>query len=151
MNKISNKTKVLVVAALTVMGLSIFIGLAGAGQGEPGTGSDPLVTQSYVQSYVDSKLKNQPAQGGSGWQVITIQAGQTFAGYGGTEFVLRSGRAVAVDPSTSGILDMTSGGNVRANQAVPANHLLMTPKSDGRGFKALTQVIIMCNGGADIR
>lgn len=136
---------------LTLTGMIAFIGLAGAGQGEPGSSSDPLVTQSFVIKYVADKLKDQPAQGAAPWQVITVQAGQTFAGHGGTEFVLRSGKAVAVDPSTSGILNMTNGGNVLANQAIPANNLLMVPRADGRGFKATTQVIIMCKGGADIK
>lgn len=151
MKNLNHKAKLLIILAITLTGLTLFISLAGAGQGEPGTSSDPLVTKSYVESYVDSKLKDQPAQSAAGWQVITIQAGQTFAGYGGTEFVLRAGKAVAIDPSTSGILDMTAGSNVKAGQTIPANHLLLTPKSDGRGFKATTKVIIMCNGGADVK
>lgn len=148
---INKKTKYILMAAITILGLVAYIGLAGAVQGEPGSSTDPLVTKSFVEKYVDGKLKEQGQAGGTGWRVVTVQVGQTFVGHGGTEFVLRSGKAVAVDPSTSGILNMTSGGNVLANQAIPANNLLLVPRSDGRGFKASTQVIIMCNGGADIQ
>ncbi|MDO7786893.1 hypothetical protein [Desulforamulus aquiferis] len=151
MTKFKDKPKLFIIALLTLIALLAFKGLAGAGQGDPGSSTDPLVTQSYVQKYVDDKIKQQTSQNTGGWEVITVQAGQTFAGHGGTEFVLRSGKAVAVDPSTSGILNMTSGGNVLANQAVPANHLLMVPRADGRGFTATTQVIIMCKGGFDIQ
>lgn len=123
--------------------VTLYAGMLWAG-GEPGTTADPLVTKSFVEDYVNEKLGT--GSGGSQWDVKVIQPGGTFLGGAGTEVVLRSGKATCIDPTTSGILDITSGGNVVDGQQIPANHLLVVPREDGRGFKAETEVIIMYRG-----
>ncbi|MEW5954165.1 MAG: hypothetical protein AB1815_10655 [Bacillota bacterium] len=123
-------------------------GLASAVGGQPGSGSDPLVTRSWVEAFVQQKLGSAPAGGGLVWEVKELEPDEVFLGRAGTEFVLRGGRAVIVDPTGSGIPDLTAGTNVAAGKGVAANHLFVVPKSDGRGIQAQTRVIIMFRGGS---
>jgi hypothetical protein len=119
---------------------------AAADRGEPGSAADPLVTKSFVEEYV-----HEHAGPGINWEIATLEPGQVLAGHAGTEFILRSGRATVVDPTGSGIPNLTNGTNLANGGAVPANHLCLVPRADGRGLKALTTVIIMHRGGFDLR
>lgn len=124
-----------------------FSGLAGAAS-EPGSTDDPLVTRSFVEKYVrDSMEKLIPSGGGSlEWSVAELKADEEFIGKAGTEFIVRGGQAVVVDPSGSGIPDLTTGKNVLAGQVAENNHLFSIPRADGRGIKAVKQTIIMYRG-----
>jgi len=147
------KRKLLVlglVMVTAVAGLGIS-NLASANYGDPGSSSDPLVTRSYVDNLVQKKFEEyastvQPGGGSLKWQVKTLQEGETFIGTAGTEFILRGGAAVIVDPTGSGIPDITSGSNYTAGKQIPSNHLFTLPRSDGRGIKATKQAIIMYRG-----
>lgn len=124
-----------------------YAAFAGAGGGEPGSAADPLVTRSYVEEYVAGYVQKalQNVQG-QGWQVKVVPAGSSFLGAAGTEFILRSGRAVAVDPTGNGIPDVTAGTSLPAGQPVAANHLYIVPRDDGRGFLAQSEVVVMYRG-----
>lgn len=118
--------------------------LAGAGAGrlwaagaEPGSDADPLVAKSYVDKQTVL-------------QVLELKDGQTLRAEAGTELVLRAGRAVAVTSPQGGLADLTAGRDIQGGEAVPANHLLLIPRSDGRGLKALTSVVILARGGATV-
>lgn len=148
-----SKKKLLVIGLVGLMAVAALgiSGLASAGHGDPGSSSDPLVTRSYVDKLVQQKFEEftdtfQAGGGGLKWQVKTLQPGETFIGSAGTEFILRGGAAVVVDPTGSGIPDITSGTNYIADQSIPANHLFTVPRSDGRGVKATKQAIIMYRG-----
>jgi hypothetical protein len=134
--------------AVILCGALFFLAYSGAaaGRGEPGSPDDPVVTKSFVEEYV-----RQHAGGGFGWEIANLEAGQVFVGQAGTEFILRSGRATVVDPTGSGIPDLTNGTNLTNGSSVPANRLCLVPRSDGRGLKASSAVIIMHRGGFDLR
>lgn len=145
------RVSVLALAILTAAALLGYAGLALAAGNDPGSSSDPLVSKSYVENYVAQYVQNalkaiQGNGGGAQWQVKTVPAGQTFTGTAGAEFILRSGQALAVDPTGSGMPDLTAGSNLTAGSVVAANHLYLVPRADGRGFKAQTNVIIMYLG-----
>ena len=94
-------------------------GVASAVSGQPGSSSDPLVTKSWVESFVQEKLGSvsAPAAGGGlVWEVKELEPDEVFLGQAGTEFVVRGGKAVVVDPTGSGIPDFTAGTNVMAGQ-----------------------------------
>ncbi|MDK2888484.1 MAG: hypothetical protein PWP72_1362 [Thermoanaerobacter sp.] len=142
-----------VLAALLVCGMLALGGyahLAGADGGEPGSETDPLVSKSFVEEYVARYVSEALGEGrGSGdfqWRVASVPAGQEFTGGAGMEFILRTGRAVAVDPTGSGIPDVTAGTNLSAGREVAPNHLYIIPRSDGRGLRAQTDVIVMYRG-----
>ncbi len=144
------KTKAVLVSLLLVAAAMIgYAGLAAADSRDPGSISDPLVTKSFVEKYVQEYINNLVPQGGSGslvWTVVNLEAGQEFIGKAGTEIIVRSGSAVVVDPSSGGIPDLTDGKNVMAGQVVANNHLLSVPRSDGRGIQAQKPATIMYRG-----
>lgn len=139
-------------AAAVLLGLALaaaggYAKFAGAAGGEPGSAADPLVTKSYVEEYVANYVQKalQNVQGPA-WQVKVVPAGRSFLGGAGTEFILRAGTAVAVDPTGNGIPDVTAGTSLPAGQPVAANHLYIVPRDDGRGFLAKSEVVVMYRG-----
>lgn len=115
----------------------------------PGSESDPVVTKSYV----DSKIA-QIQGGGAGsntYTVVQANAGQKVIGKGGTEMILRSGEATAIDNGANGVSDITAGQDLMTGQRVGLNHLLLVPKDDGRGIQALTEIFVMVRGSYSIQ
>ena len=100
---------------------------------EPGSGSDPLVSKSYV----DAKTAYIPVQ---------LTAGQKMIGGAGTEIILRSGIATAIGNSENGIADLTGGADLMTGASVELNHLLLVPRNDGRGITAVTDIWVMVRG-----
>ena len=86
-----------------------------------------LVTQSYVDQYVQ-------------WKVAEMKTGQVLTGRAGSEIIVRRGQAVVVDTSGNGIPDVTAGQDLKAGNKISLNHLLVIPREDGRGIKALDSV-----------
>jgi len=135
------RTSVLVLAAVILAGTASFLAgrvSASAPAPAPGSEGDPLAARSYV---------DQVAR----WQVVVLQAGQTIIGSQGTEFILRAGQAQAVATAAGGLADITAGADLTDREAVRANHLLVVPKDDGRGLRAVTQVILLVRGSYEIR
>lgn len=87
---------------------------------DPGSSDDPVVTKSYV----DAKIAALSAGGtGSGtFEVVFIEKGKKLIGKEGTELILRSGTAVAVDNGTNGLSDLTSAKELMGGSAVGTNH-----------------------------
>ena len=120
--------------------LTVFVVLAAAcgyavfgDTAEPGSGNDPLVSKSYV----DAK---------TGYTPIQLTAGQKMTGGAGTEIILRSGIATAIGNSENGIADLTGGTDLMTGTTVELNHLLLVPRSDGRGITAVTDIWVMVRG-----
>ncbi|GMX60336.1 hypothetical protein Elgi_71040 [Paenibacillus elgii] len=84
----------------------------------------------------------------SGLTVVKLQQGQTLYGGAGTEFIVRTGKVVAVS-SDDGIPDVTSGKDIAAGATVELNHLLIVPR-EGRGVKPDTknkqEIYVMVRG-----
>ena len=145
----------LIVFILFGLGVFSWVGLVLAqGVDEPGSSADPLVTKSYVTEFVGNyfqenigtavkKILSETGTGGAQWQIKTIAAGQDFTEGAGTEFILRTGTALILDPIGSGLPDLTSGTNLTAGKVTPPNHLILIPRADGRGIRAQTTVVIM--------
>lgn len=151
-----------VVAVLAMAGVLLSGGvLAGAaGTGDPGGKDDPLVTRSYVLEQIQTALAGKIDEAIKpymekqvGWQVAELNPGQQFEGKAGTEFIVRAGKAVAVDPPGSGIPDVTSGTDVRGGSVISLNHQLIIPRTDGRGFigAGTKKIIVMFKGEAVIK
>lgn len=123
-----------------------------------GTADDPVVTKSYVDEQIKRYLGNgaptntvdagSPGKTGSSTEqtatepkttdstvtVVQLKPGQTLYGGAGAEFVVRTGKAVAVTTDENGIVDATSGKDIPDGTPVELNHLLLFPR-DGRGIK----------------
>lgn len=135
---------------LVLFGLLLLVGGYAAGQAaaaaatttqsppEPGSHLDPLITKSYFDQWVTL-------------QVVTVPAGKTLIGQAGAEFILRGGRATAIASANGGLSDVTDARDIRQGENVIANHLLVIPRTDGRGLKALTDLFVMVRGAYEIK
>lgn len=140
------------------------LGTAGANAGDA---QDPLVTKSYVDQLVKqeiAKLNGGSSSGAIGGtssesaaseklEIVTIQPGQQLIAKGGTEFIIRSGKAVIFSNDGNGVSDLTEGADLMNGATAPSNHLLMFPR-DGRGITAVDAtkniVTVMVRGGYTI-
>lgn len=134
----------------------------------PGT-TDPLITQSYFQQNTlsEAKVKEIVASaiaandGGSNggtsttptaaanMKVVQLANGQTLYAGAGAEFIVRSGKVLAVSNDENGIPDVTGGKDLPAGTEVALNHLLIFP-TEGRGIKPSpkndTTIYVMVRG-----
>ncbi|MFD2170136.1 hypothetical protein [Tumebacillus lipolyticus] len=116
----------------------------------PGSADDPIVTKSYV----DAKIaglgsggsnpggnpgggSTTPVSGVDTFKVIQLKTGQTLKGGEGTEIIVRSGSATAIASSSGGLSDVTGATDLAADAPVPTNHMILVPRNDGRGIKAV--------------
>lgn len=82
---------------------------------------------------------------------INLQPGQSITFDAGAEFILRSGSATAIAPSADvGIPDVTAGRDVLNGQSIGQNHLMIIPRTDGRGVIFHSSSWIMVRGGYTI-
>lgn len=130
------------VYAVILVAAGVLLGWFGKGYASsnmplPGSEEDPLVTRAYV----DSKFK---------MTVVELTPGNVLRGYAGTEIILRAGNAIVIDSELGGLCDSTQGVDLRGDNEVPRNHLLIVPRDDGRGIRAKSQIVVMVRGKFDI-
>jgi len=134
---INHRLAAVVLAVALVFGVSALTwympGRVSAVSAEPGSQEDPLISKSYFDRFVSL-------------QVVTVPAGKTLSCEAGTEIVLRAGKATAIGSDLGGLSDITSGKDVQTGQAIVSNHLLIVPRSDGRGLRAATECVVMVRG-----
>ncbi len=104
-----------------------------AAAGVPGTETDPLVTRSYVDQYTQ-------------WQIVNLKAGQKVVATAGVEIILRAGKATAIASAGGGLADATAGRDLGQGASLVGNHLLIVPKTDGRGVLAISDCVLMVKG-----
>jgi len=134
------------VIVLSVFALTV---AAAAASDTPGSESDPVVTKSYVDSQIE-QLKNSGVSSGT-YKAVQLTAGQKMIGSEGTEIILRSGEAFAIDNGANGVSDVTGALDLMTGQNVALNHLLLIPRSDGRGIQAITEAYVMVRGSYSIQ
>ena len=139
-----------IVAGLVIV-ISVFaVTVAAAAAADtPGSEGDPVVTKSYVDSQI-AQLKGGGTASNT-YVVVQVGAGQRLLGKSGTEIILRSGEATAIDNGANGVSDMTAGKDLMTGQSVGQNHLLLVPKDDGRGILATTDLFVMVRGAYSIQ
>ncbi len=135
---ILNRNRAIILVLLAAASLFVVYSAFAGADGDPGGSGDPLVTQSYVDRYVQ-------------WEVVELERGQVLNSQAGTEIIIRRGEAVVIDPVGNGIPDLTAGADIFAGSSVPNNHLLLVPRDDGRAVGAKSAVVLMYRGGATVR
>ncbi|NLY45265.1 MAG: hypothetical protein GX053_04660 [Tissierella sp.] len=152
MKKKIKKSEVIMSGALVLFG-------AAATFSEPGSVDDPLVTLSYVnykidqvKEYIDIKISN---NSGSSNELVVVELpeGKSLIGKSGTEIILRGGKSTAYGVAVDkGLTDITDGKDIDDEvNYLPANHLLIIPRDDGRGAYAVTDSIFLVRGDYEIR
>lgn len=66
--------------------------------------------------------------------VVQLKQGQTLYAGAGAEFIIRTGKTIAVSSDENGIPDVTAGKDIAAGSAIELNHMLVFPR-EGRGIK----------------
>lgn len=139
------------VKLMAIGGSILLVGsLAYAGATEPGTINDPLVTKSYVDQKI-AEIEIPSAVQNNTYEVVFVPAGKVILGKQGTEIILRSGVAKAVDAAGGGLQDMTDGVDVLGNETIKKYHLMIIPREDGRGMLAEKDCTLMIRGGYEIQ
>lgn len=125
-----------------IVGTGLFMSLGDANSfASAGSETDPLITLSYleqriseVKKYVDDKISSLNNTSSNNLEVIELKNGQKIIGREGTEFILRSGKAIAKVSDLGGISDVTDGVDLKEGENIPRNHQLIIPRDDGRGL-----------------
>jgi len=128
----------LIMVVAIIVAMSAITAAVWSDTSTPGSETDPVVTKSYV----DSKTT---------FATLQLTAGQRLIGGEGAEIILRSGEATAIDNGANGVSDITLGTDLMTGNQVGLNHLLLVPRSDGRGIVAQTDVWIMIRGAYTIQ
>lgn len=161
MNKSKKKTAlVLCITALIFTAMAVFAA-------EPGSDGDPLVTKSYIdgviqelKSYVETKINSTQTAGGAieadsknvteSFEVVRLAQGQRITFSDSSELIVRMGTGKIIASEKGGIADVTAGKDLSDGEKTTANHHLIVPLDDGRGFEALDDVLVMVKGGYKI-
>lgn len=151
------KSGVTVVICLAVLsGMVVF--------SAPGGADDPVVTKSYIveqvvpeiKAYIDERFGIAASEGvvtsrTDSFMVVNVADGKKVMCEAGTELILRMGSGTVIATQKGGLADITAGYDLADGTAMPSNHCLVVPVSDGRGFKATSDVIVMIKGGYTIK
>lgn len=165
------KRRVIVFIGIIFLSGFIFFNFVPALGNQPGSEEDPLVTLSYLNkkiqeletmlsqkvnnvittiSVLDKKVEeisNQTGQKSGGvFELVNLYAGQKLVCESGTEIILRSGRAKVIGALKTGLSDVTLGKDIASGTYVTKDHLLIVPRTDGRGIIAEINSIIMVKG-----
>lgn len=132
------------------LGVLLIGSIAYARSTEPGTINDPLVTKSYVDQKI-AEIENNSGNQNNTYEVVFVPAGKVILGKQGTEIILRSGVAKAIDSVGGGLQDMTDGVDVIVGETIKKYHLMIIPREDGRGMIAETDCTLMVRGGYEIQ
>lgn len=97
---------------------------------EPGSQEDPVVTKSYIESFYK-------------WQNVNLKAGQTATTDLSVELVALSGETEVISGE---LIDLTAAQVLKPGDIIPLNHLILSPRSDGRGIKATRDSEILIKG-----
>jgi|GEM_PF-1153138 len=100
---------------------------------EPGSEQDPVITKSYLESFYK-------------WQTVTLKEGQKLILDLSVEVVVLSGEVEAISTEAGGVIDLTKGMELKNKEIILPYHLILSPKSDGRGIKANKDAEILIRG-----
>ena len=171
MNFLKNKRNVVIILTITLSLSWVFLALAA----EPGSAKDPLISLSYFDSKIkelkeevlealtkdlDEKfektekeiestldeLKEKGVAAPSTFEVVNVKENESLICEAGTEIIVRSGKFTAVGGETGGVSDVTAGKDLVTGEFIANNHLLIIPKSDGRGIASKIAGAVMVKG-----
>jgi len=163
--------KILIFVVVIALLLSTVISAA------PGDSSDPIVVLSYLNQRLNSfiseykldtvsalsnkvsdlekKIKSNDGQSGqststTNLEIVEIHVNEKLIANEGTELILRGGEAFIIASELGGLTNVTKGKDFVANMSVPANNLLIVPRSDGRGVYTKDYAIFMVRGTYEV-
>ena len=137
------------IAVLAILSLALI-----GGSAIYGTEKDPVVTVSYLNEKL-SQLKNtggaSTASTGNEMKLVELKKGDRIIAAAGSELILRSGEATAIATDLGGLSDLTQGKDIKHARQVERDHLLVIPRSDGRGLLAKTSALVLVRGSYSVK
>ncbi len=78
-----------------------------------------------------------------------VYVGTRIVADAGTEIILRfsNGLTTSIASDQGGLSDVTAGHDIANGAQIPTNHLLIIPRTDGRGVRISNHAIFMIRGG----
>ncbi len=107
---------------------------------------DNLVQENNELKAQIEELQGKTGGSGASLEVIHLTKGQVLTCSAGTEIIFRSGQASAIASELGGISDVTGAVDIKSGENIPLNHLLIVPRSDGRGAVIIEDAYIMIRG-----
>ena len=157
------KTRILS-AVIIIFTLIVVVSMVYASTKDLGSKDDPIVTLSYLEEqitrlkdYIDKKSTlsdgSQPISSADGatYEVVELEKGQYLVAGAGTEIILRAGEATAIISPLGGLSDVTGARDIQQDERIPTNHLLIIPRDDGRGLRALSDSFLLVRGKYTIK
>lgn len=137
----------------------------GSGSGTSGTGNVSQATIDQLRTDVGDltkfiidalqqieTLKGRVAALETGYTVVeNVQAGKKIILAGGSEAILRSGSATAIEGTNGGLVDASAGVDLKQGANVPLQHLLISSRSDGRGLLIKSASYLLVRGSYTIQ
>lgn len=112
--------------------------------------SNNTVYMSELYDYIDDQFEAINQEGidiSSKFEVLQVQAGSRLICEESTEVIVRSGQVSAIANSAgNGLSDVTAGIDISQGQNVPTNHLIIIPRTDGRGLLVEQTCYVMVKG-----
>lgn len=170
------KTNIILTSAILMS--TVFMSTSQAGYIEPGSEADPLVSKTYVdkgfndakknsdinkekleamevkldKALAENQNQNNNNQNSSEkFKVLELKKGETILAEESTEIIVRSGVVNAVASENGGLSDITQGVDLKSGNQIKINHLIIVPRSDGRGIEVKSNdTFIMIKGGYKI-
>lgn len=140
------KKKICIVAViLLICGAGLFkagMTVGAAGNAEPGSVNDPLITKSYLDSYISNLGITGNTQ--TGYSKVILEKGKTIVGREGTEIMLYSGSANAYAKSAD-LVNMTMGEVVDDGMSLGKYCVYLCPDADA-GVTATSDVVVFVKG-----
>ncbi len=133
------------------------------------TNDDAIITLGYfnkqlesfkteITQLIDNKIKSinsgntSGSDNASAYEIVTVTSGKKVIFGESTEFIIRRGTAIIIDPSNSnGIPNLTTGKDDSNNGQAGLQNLYLVPRDDGRGILAKTDLTIMVRGKYEIK
>lgn len=97
------------------------------------------------------ELEGKTGGSGASLEVIHLTKGEILTCSAGTEIIFRSGKANAIASGLGGLSDVTGAVDIKSGENIPLNHLLIVPRSDGRGAIIIEDAYIMIRGEYQVK
>lgn len=117
---------------------------------QKGSSSTQPTNMTEIYKYIDNKLAGIATNGvnvSDGFIVLDAAPGKKVIGESSCEMIVRSGEVKAIGNTLGdGLSDVTEGRDIKDGEIVPNNHLLIIPRTDGRGLLIEKKSFIMIKG-----
>lgn len=142
LKKISIIAVVLVVCVIGIFKAGMIVGAAESS--EPGSVNDPLITKSYLDSYMSSLGISNGNAVSDGYTKVVLSKGSTLIGHEGTEILLYSGSANSYVKGAD-IVNVTMGEAYSDGITLGKYCVYMCPDSEA-GIRATSDVVVYVKG-----